>query len=148
MYDDATERDDEMRIRELIHARVHALAARDARALTSPYGSDVVLFDAVGPLRHFGSGQEVQRANEWLSASRGAIHYDIAELHVDASGDAGFCHYLYRVRGTMTDDTQVQMWVRSTICLRKRAGGWTITHEHSSVPFEPTSGAAETALEP
>jgi ketosteroid isomerase-like protein len=48
----------------------------------------------------------------------------------------------------MTDGTQVGMWVRSTICLQKFGDGWTVTHEHTSVPFDGTTGAAALDLQP
>lgn len=42
----------------------------------------------------------------------------------------------------MLDDTEVDMWVRATSCLRKRNDGWKIVHEHASVPFDTETGTA------
>jgi ketosteroid isomerase-like protein len=39
------------------------------------------------------------------------------------------------------------MWLRSTMGLRKIDGTWTITHEHTSVPFDAT-GAADMTAQP
>jgi SnoaL-like domain len=42
----------------------------------------------------------------------------------------------------------VSMWQRSTVCLRKIDGEWTVTHQHSSVPFDGQSGRASLDLKP
>lgn len=139
---------DEARIRDLIEKRVPALAAGDAGPLTSHYADRVVVFDAVGPLRHIGAAAHARRVTDWLSAYRGGIDYTIRDLSVTAGADVAFCHYLYRVAGTMTDGTGVDMWLRSTICLRKTDGEWTITHEHTSVPFDGATGAAALDVQP
>ena len=39
------------------------------------------------------------------------------------------------MRGTKTDGTQVDLWVRATVGYRKHEGRWTVVHEHVSVPF-------------
>jgi len=139
---------DEAQIRALVEERVEALADKDASALTSHDANDLVLFDAVGPLRHVGAEAHAERVAEWLSAYRGGIDYQIRDLRITAGTDVAFCHYLYRVGGTMTDGTQVGMWLRSTICLRKTDRVWTITHEHTSVPFDSATGAAFLDLRP
>jgi ketosteroid isomerase-like protein len=48
----------------------------------------------------------------------------------------------------MLDGTDVAMWVRSTAGLRHDDHGWKIVHEHSSVPFDGTTGEALTRLRP
>ena len=73
---------------------------------------------------------------------------DERDLSVTAGGDAAFCHYLYRVTGTMTNGREVDMWVRSTICFRKVGGEWLVAHEHTSVPFDAESGRASVDLKP
>ena len=138
----------EAQIRALVENRVLALAVKDATALTSHYANDVVLFDVVGPLRHRGAAAHAERVAEWLSLYRDGIDYQIRDLSITAGTDIAFCHYLYRVGGTMTDGTQVGMWVRSTICFRRTDRDWTITHEHTSVPFDGATGAASLDLQP
>lgn len=138
----------EAQIRALIENRVLALAVKDATALSSPYANAIVLFDVVGPLRHLGADAHAERVAEWLSLYRDGVDYQIRDLSITASTDIAFCHYLYRVGGTMTDGTQVGMWVRSTICFRKIDRAWTITHEHTSVPFDGATGAASLDLQP
>ncbi len=138
----------EDRIRALIEERIPATAGQDAAALSDHYAADTVLFDAVGPLRSAGTDAQAQRVAEWLSAYRGPIDYQIRDLEITAGEQVAFCHYLYRVGGTMTDGTVVGMWLRSTVCLRQAGQDWLVTHEHTSVPFDGATGAASLTLEP
>lgn len=138
----------EDRIRALIEDRIPATARKDAAALSDPYAADVVLFDAVGPLRSAGADAQAQRVAEWLSAYRGPIDYQIRDLEITVGERVAFSQYLYRIGGTMTDGTRVGMWLRSTVCLRQDGGqDWLITHGHTPVPFDSATGAASVTLE-
>jgi uncharacterized protein (TIGR02246 family) len=139
---------DEAQIRALIDERVRAVHAKDLEAVVSHHAADVVSFDVLDPLRYRGSAAIRERAAAWFSAYEGPIGYEVRDLVVTAGADVAFCHYLYRVSGTMTDGTAVGMWVRATVCLRKAGGRWTITHEHQSVPFDVESGRASLDLKP
>jgi PhnB protein len=37
--------------------------------------------------------------------------------------------------GSKTDGEVVDLWVRCTVCFRRRGSAWEITHQHTSVPF-------------
>jgi uncharacterized protein (TIGR02246 family) len=139
---------DEARIRELIEERVRAIRARDVDALMSNHAPDVVMFDALDPLRYVGSEAVGERAAQWLSWYRSPVGYEVRDLSVTAGDEAAFCHYLYRVTGTMTNGSEVDMWVRSTVCFRKDEGAWVVAHEHTSVPFDAKSGKASVNLKP
>ncbi|HEX8720103.1 MAG TPA: nuclear transport factor 2 family protein [Pyrinomonadaceae bacterium] len=139
---------DEARIRELIEERVRAIRAKDVNALMSNHAPDVVMFDALDPLRYAGSEAVGERAGKWLSWYQGPVDYAVRDLSVTAGDGAAFCHYLYRVTGTMTNGREVDMWVRSTICFRRDGGAWVVAHEHTSVPFDAESGRASVNLKP
>ncbi len=126
-------------VAELIQARVAAIAAKDADTLVAQFAQDVVLFDALGPLRSQGVDAEKARLDSWFGAYEGGIDLKIEELKVSTVDGLGFAHYVFHVQGTMTDGTEVSMWVRSTVCLRETGEGWKIVHEHSSVPLTPSS---------
>ena len=59
----------------------------------------------------------------------------LAELNVETCGDLAFAHGLAHMVGTKTDGSKTDMWFRYTAALRRGAGTWKITHQHSSVPF-------------
>ena len=139
---------DEARIRELIEERVGAIRAGDVDALMSAHAPDVVMFDVLDPLRYEGSEAVGERAGQWLSWYRGPVGYEVRDLSVTAGGGVAFCHYLYRVSGTMKNGREVDMWVRSTVCFRKTGGAWLVAHEHTSVPFDAESGKASVDLKP
>ena len=139
---------DEARIRELIEERVRAIRAKDIDALMRNHAPDVLMFDALDPLRYVGSEAVRERAGQWLSWYQGPVGYEVRDLSVTAGDEAAFCHYLYRVSGTMTNGSEVDMWVRSTVCFRKIGGEWLVTHEHTSVPFDAESGKASVTLKP
>ena len=148
MTTDNNQLTDEARIRELIEERVGAIRARDVDALMRGHAPDVVTFDALDPLRYEGSEAVGERAAQWLSWYQGPVGYEVRDLSVTAGGEAAFCHYLYRVTGTMTNGSEVDMWVRSTLCFRKTDGAWVVAHEHTSVPFDAESGKASIDLKP
>ena len=139
---------DEAQLRALIENRAKAVHARDSDKLMSSHAPDVVMFDALNPLQYVGSAKVRERAEQWLSWYQGSIGYEIRDLNIEAGEGVAFCHYLYRVSGTMTNGSEVDMWVRSTICFCKIDGEWMVTHEHSSVPFDAESGKASVDLKP
>jgi len=127
----------------LVEARFAAVAAKDVETLVAQYAEDVTLFDALGPLRDTGQDVERARLRQWFGAYRSTIDLKIKDLEVIADGDVAFAHYLFQVKGTMVDGTDVDMWVRSTVGFRRGEDGWKIVHEHSSVPFTPSGTAGD-----
>ena len=139
---------DEDHIRELIELRVKAIHAKDIDSLMSGHAPDVLAFDALNPLQYAGSDKVRERAEQWFSWYQGQIGYEIRDLSITASDTVAFCHYLYRVSGSMTNGREVDMWVRSTVCYSRIDGRWMIRHEHTSVPFDAESGKASLDLKP
>lgn len=148
MTSENSKANDEAHIRALIEDRVKAIRDKDINALMSNHAPDVLTFDALNPLRYIGSDKVKERAEQWFSWYQGPIGYEIRDLSITAGEEVAFCHYLYRVSGTMTNGREVNMWVRSTVCYRKIDGKWTLTHEHTSVPFDAESGKASLDLNP
>jgi uncharacterized protein (TIGR02246 family) len=144
----ATTGSSEDQIRALLDERVRAIHDKDAQALTSACAPDIVSFDALPPLQRLGAEAVRHRAEEWLGWYDGPVGYDIRDLRITAGDDTAFASYLYRVTGTMTNGSKVDMWVRSTMGLQKRDGQWAIAHEHTSVPFDAESGQAALDLAP
>ena len=46
-----------------------------------------------------------------------------------------FVRALGHMTGTKVDGEEVDLWTRTTVCLRRIGGAWQIVHEHASVPF-------------
>ena len=62
--------------------------------------------------------------------------------------DVAFSHSLNHVSATTKDGQRLDMYWRATVCFRKLDGSWTVTHTHSSVPFDMETGQASLDLEP
>jgi ketosteroid isomerase-like protein len=109
---------------------------------------EIVIFDLITPLQYRGADAGRKRAHEWLSSFDGPLGYEVRDLQITAGDDVAFCHSLNGVNGTTKTGTKIAMWWRATVGFRKIGGKWTVTHEHSSVPFEMTSGQAAMDLKP
>ena len=138
----------ESEIRALLDHAIKATRAKDIDALMRHYAPDVLAFDVIDPLQYSGAQALRQRAAAWFSSFDGLIHYDLAELSIAAGEAIAVCHGLSHVVGTTTDGRKLDMWWRTTYGLRKVENSWLITHVHSSVPFNPGTGAVSLSLKP
>lgn len=137
---------DEAQIKELLEGRIKAIREKDVEALLSEFAPEVVIFNLAPPLQTKGTDRE--GIEKWFSGYQGVISYEIRDLNIVTGVDAAFCHYLYRSSGTATDGSNIEMWVRATLCFRKLAGKWLITHEHNSEPFDMQTLQALLDLKP
>lgn len=138
----------EDQIRALIDVRVVAVQARDVDGALATIAPDILSFDVVNPLHYGGSDASRKRTEEWFSSFQGPIGYEMRDLRITAGEEVAFAHSLNHYSGTKIDGGALDMWVRATVCFRKIDGTWLITHEHSSVPFDPASGRASLDLRP
>jgi len=135
-------------IRALIDERVKAVQRKNAEGLVAHTASDILTFDVVNPLKNVGVAAVKKRAQEWFASYDGPMGYEIRDLEITAGADVAFCHFLNRLTGTTNDGKQIDMWWRATAGFRKLDGGWILTHEHDSVPFDMESGRASLDLQP
>jgi ketosteroid isomerase-like protein len=142
----ADSRDD---IRHLIQNRVEAMARKDSAALASSLAPDAVIFEMVPPLRlPAGAAQDVAGLDDWLSSWAKGPTVEMIELQIEAEGDLGLASSLNRLIGKRLDGRSTDLWMRSTLGLRRIDGEWRIVHAHTSVPFYPATMAAATDLRP
>ncbi|WP_026869279.1 YybH family protein [Inquilinus limosus] len=128
-----SQHDSEAPIRALIEERAAALRRKDAKGVVACQAADYVLYSLAPPLRTIDSGAEGLEA--WFATWQGPIGYEVHNLDITADGGIAFCHGFARMSGTKTDGEAVDLWFRLTLGLRRTAEGWTIVHEHESVPF-------------
>jgi ketosteroid isomerase-like protein len=69
-----------------------------------------------------------------LAGWDGPIKIDAHDANLTIDGNAAFASALNRMRGRQGGE-DVDLWYRTTICLRKADGRWRIVHDHTSVPF-------------
>jgi uncharacterized protein (TIGR02246 family) len=127
---------DEAAIRELVRRRAAATERKDAAAAVALFTRDATSFELAPPLK-LGPEQvhDTAALEQWYATWDGPIAWETRELSVTVGGDVAFAHALDRMRGTKTDGKRVDLWIRSTIGLRREGGAWKIAHSHSSVPF-------------
>lgn len=146
MTADKAKLDNEFEIRTLIEQRIKAIREKDVNAVASQYAPDLVMFNLAPPLQTRGVNKK--GIEEWFSGYKSAIDCEISDLNISTDNDLAFCHYLYRITGTLTGGKEVDMWVRATLCFRRIEGTWLIVHEHDSDPFDMQTFKALLDLKP
>jgi len=127
----------EAEIRALIDERLAAIRDKDAHRAMRGIAEDVVAFEMVPPLAlPPGAANDEQAFAAWLSGFE-QIAVEVRDLVVEADGKLAFAHALHHLTGSRVGGAPVDLWLRSTLCFRREAGGWKIVHAHSSVPFYP-----------
>jgi ketosteroid isomerase-like protein len=89
-----------------------------------------------------------ERTGAWFAQFDGPIGYELHDVRVAADEHVAFGSYIYRVSGKLRSGDELGMSVRATLCFHRIDGEWRITHEHDSVPFDPSTGQASLDLEP
>lgn len=125
----------EAEVRALVAAVQQAHRDKDAAAIRAPYAAEAVTFDLAPPLRSAMDG-DPEALQAWLDTWDGPIELQDRDLKVEVAGDLAFAHGFSRLSGQQAaSGERVALWVRLTLCLRKRDGAWRVVHEHVSVPF-------------
>ena len=128
-----TEAQDE--IRALIERRIAAMRSKDANAAIACLAEDVVAFELAPPLAlPPGAARDAEGLAAWLGGFE-ELDFSVRDMTIEAGGDVGFAHALHHLSGTRPGGRPVSLWMRSTLCFRREAGGWKIAHAHTSVPF-------------
>lgn len=135
-------------VETLLDRQRDAIQAKDLDGLMSLYSARVVYFDVVPPLRYIGAPALRGRFSRWFDGYRGALHMEVRELDISATGDMAVAHWLSKIAGTLQDGRDVGSWVRATSCFERTGGTLLITHEHIPLPVEPAGGRAVTDLQP
>jgi uncharacterized protein (TIGR02246 family) len=139
---------DEADIRRLFDEWAQAVRAKDVDASLANYSPDVLAFDLIDPLQYTGLDALRERLQNWFSSFEGPIGYETRDLTITAGQDVAFAHSLNHVEATTTGGQKIDMWWRATLCLRTIDGEWTVTHTHTSVPFDMDAGKASLDLKP
>jgi len=145
-----SQHDSEAEIRALIEERAAALRRKDAKGFVACQAADYGLYSLYSMGSPLAADQaSAEEVDAWFAIWQGPIGYEVRDLHIAADGDVAFCHGFARMSGTQTGGEAVDLWFRLTLGLRRTTEGWTIVHEHESVPFYMDgSGRAAVDLKP
>ncbi|MET9952959.1 nuclear transport factor 2 family protein [Streptomyces sp. NPDC006339] len=130
----------ETEIRALLASRADAQRTKDIDRLMSFYAPDAVYYDVVPPLRFTGTDEIRRNFLRWFDGYVGPIGLETHDLTLAAGADTAFAHMLHLDSGERKGGLQASIWVRESVCLRRSEDGtWSITHEHISIPLDPTT---------
>ena len=135
---------DEAGIRRILEDRRNALRAKDAEAFVAHDAPDILSYDLAPPLAT--RGADLVAIRSWLGTWDGPIELDFRDLKIDVADSLAVSTGLSHMRGTKTDGSRVDLWVRATMAYRKVDGRWSVVHEHVSVPFR-MDGSERAALD-
>jgi ketosteroid isomerase-like protein len=138
----------EAEVGEVLDKRVAACRAKDIDQLMSLYAENIVYFDVVAPLQFVGHDAVRRNFLRWFDEYDGAIGLETRDLTVAVHGDVAFAHMLHLDSGTRRNGLELAVWLHSTVCLRRSPDGWIITHEHISIPHDPTDWSAVVDAKP
>jgi ketosteroid isomerase-like protein len=141
----------ESQIKSLLDELHAAIIDRNVDEIMTFYSPDIIAFDVMGPLEYVGWANYKKTWEESfkeMGAATADSGYDTHQLKITASDEIAFCYGLNHCYGTMKDGKKMDMWMRSTQCLKKISGKWLITHEQFSVPVDFESGKALMDLRP
>ncbi|WP_329102655.1 SgcJ/EcaC family oxidoreductase [Micromonospora sp. NBC_01699] len=142
--------DAEREVREL-HERWFAdTAANDLDSMMAVIADDVVSYEHEEPLRYVGVDAVRELCQRNLDAAPGetAVSWTVPDLKILVRGDLAVAWGLNHVRIEPPDAPAIDSWSRGTRVFERRNGTWLLTHQHLSVPYSPTTGAARTDLQP
>jgi uncharacterized protein (TIGR02246 family) len=130
--------DDENEIRTLIERWVRAVHACDLDGVLADHAEDIVMFD-VPPPEDGVRGIEAYRETwpPFFEFQRGGAAFELVGLHIAAGKDVAFAHALLRCGTPEELRAEPDNRLRLTFGLRKKAGRWSVTHEHHSFPLKP-----------
>ena len=129
MSSDATE------IQKLLDSRAQCIRDKDAEGAVRFYDEDIVNFDLAPPLAYRGAeARNPAELRAWFDTWIGPIGLTTDKLEIRACGDLGLAFGLMHLTGRRTDGSETNAWARMTVGLERRAGSWTIIHEHQSFP--------------
>ena len=138
----------EAEVRELLRTLQQGIERKDVAAVMACYAEEVVTFNLAPPLQTESIAESRKTLEAWFDGYETAIGYEMRETQVAVAGDVAFAYGLNHVTGRLKTGQEVSMWIRSTLGLRRRAGGWRIVHEHVSDPVDMATGKALFGLEP
>ena len=141
-------KNDEAEIQGLIDDCIRSLHDKNIEGVMSIYAQEVVSFDIVPPLRYMGADEFRKRWEEVFLVYQGPIDYEVHDLNITVGDDVAFTHSLNRIRGTMNNGLQTDLWLRWTAGFRKINGKWLIVLNHNSVPADLAHGKAVLDLKP
>ena len=123
-------------------------ASKDLDGLMGAISADVVSYEHEPPLQYVGLEEVRQVCRRGLESATGEISFTTPDRTVVAREDLAISWGLDRVVARDAAGGVIETWSRGTRVFRRRAGAWTMVHQHLSFPMDPETGGARTDLRP
>jgi ketosteroid isomerase-like protein len=123
-------------IRERIDSMTQAIRAKDVDALMTHYAPDVAVSDITTPLDAQGAAEYRKKFERWFGSMQGPMDYEPHDLSVSVNENVGLTFCSLHVRGTRTNGSKADYWVRVATEFQKVNGQWLVGHEKISIPTE------------
>jgi ketosteroid isomerase-like protein len=119
----------EAEVRDLIERWARAISSGDRAGILAHHSPNLLMFDFPAPIVR-GLDAYDRTWDFFFAAPKGPIRFVPRDLEVTAGDDVAFASCLIHCEGTSAGPVDLRL----TAGLRKVDGGWTIVHEHHSVP--------------
>jgi ketosteroid isomerase-like protein len=141
---------DESKIEALNTALAAAINAKDVNAIMKVYVPDesLIVFDILPPRQYVGANAFRTDWENFLTAFKGPVKFEISDLHIEADGTLGYSHSIQHVSGNDAKNQPIDVVWRDTAAYRKIGGNWLIVHEHGSVPVDFATGKPDFLSKP
>ena len=137
-------------VHQLLDQWAKAFEAKDVDGVMAMYapGAALTAYDIVPPLQYKGFDAYKKDYADFFAQFDGPIHVDIADEHLEVSGNLAVDYALEHITGKTTDGKPADIWLRATSVFKNIDGKWRDIHDHISVPADMATGKAALNLKP
>ena len=127
---------------QLPAAYADAVYRKNVDAFLALYAEDIRIFDAWGDWQARGKEALRTSTTEWFnSLGEEKVVVTCQDIQTSTSDTLATLHALIEYRAVAADGQDLRaMQERVTWILEKRADGWLVTHQHTSVPIDFQTG--------
>jgi uncharacterized protein YndB with AHSA1/START domain/ketosteroid isomerase-like protein len=119
----------EVEIRKVLADRARALHDKDSALAVAHLADEAVMFTLAPPLEHKGAkARDRAQLEAWFATWKGPIGWELADAEIAVARDIAFVRGLGHMTGTKVGGEEVDLWTRTTVCLRHTNGAWKIVH--------------------
>ena len=110
----------------------------DSHSLAKDYIKNVEIFDVGSQL--VGSDNYKDLWNSCFPYFGESPKVSRRKVKLYAGNDLAFMHFYSKVSGNNIPNPEEQPWCRTTVCFQKLSTGWSVVHEHISMPIDFEKG--------
>lgn len=110
----------------------------DSNAIAKDYIENIEVFDIGSQLVGRENYKDLWRSSFTYFGESPKVSRRKVKLY--AGNDLGFMHFYSKVSGSNITNPEQQPWCRTTVCFQKSSEGWSVVHEHISMPIDFENG--------